>query len=118
MVASSSGWTDDDCDEKWRCIGCPADVRAGRKGGLRAQVLRPTGRRMNRPGAAGRRTRIWHKLAVIGLAFTVPLVAATYLLLNANGKRIDFSENELRGLEYLRPLGQLLPDLAAHRSYA
>jgi diguanylate cyclase (GGDEF)-like protein/PAS domain S-box-containing protein len=73
---------------------------------------------MSSSGAEGRRTRIWHKLAVIGLAFTVPLIAATYLLLNENGRRIDFSENELRGLEYLRPLGQLLPDLAAHRSYA
>ncbi|TCO53730.1 EAL domain-containing protein [Actinocrispum wychmicini] len=76
---------------------------------------------MSKAGAAkglGRRTRIWYKLAVIGLAFTVPLVAATYLLLDANSQRISFSENELRGLEYLRPLGQLLPDLAAHRSYA
>jgi diguanylate cyclase (GGDEF)-like protein/PAS domain S-box-containing protein len=69
-------------------------------------------------GPRSRRTRIWYKLAVIGLVFTVPLVAATYLLLDANGRRIDFSENELRGLEYLRPLGQLLPDLAKHRSYA
>jgi diguanylate cyclase (GGDEF)-like protein/PAS domain S-box-containing protein len=64
-----------------------------------------------------RRARIWHKLAVIGLAFTVPLAAATYLLLNANSRRIEFSENELRGLEYLRPLGALLPDLATHRTY-
>ncbi|MEV4314297.1 EAL domain-containing protein [Actinocrispum sp. NPDC049592] len=54
---------------------------------------------------------------MIGLAFTVPLAAATYLLLNANSKRIEFSENELRGLEYLRPLGALLPDLALHRTY-
>jgi hypothetical protein len=87
-------------------------------------VLRSTGRPVSRASAGrdavgrARRTRIWHKLAVIGLAFTVPLAAATYLLLNANSRRIEFSENELRGLEYLRPLGALLPDLATHRTYA
>lgn len=56
--------------------------------------------------------RIWHKLALIGLAFTLPLATATYLLVIESGQRIDFTRNEMRGLEYLRPLGALLPDLA------
>nr|CTQ89688.1 diguanylate cyclase/phosphodiesterase (GGDEF & EAL domains) with PAS/PAC sensor(s) [Kibdelosporangium sp. MJ126-NF4] len=64
-----------------------------------------------------RRWRIWHKLAIIGLAFTALLAGATYLLLDANSRRIDLTANELRGLEYLRPLTSLLPDLATHKTY-
>jgi diguanylate cyclase (GGDEF)-like protein/PAS domain S-box-containing protein len=62
-----------------------------------------------------RRPHVWQKLAIIGLAFTLPLGITTYLLVVENIRRIEFSENELRGLEYLRPLGTLLPDLAANR---
>ncbi|CAM3954042.1 EAL domain-containing protein [Kibdelosporangium persicum] len=65
----------------------------------------------------GRRWRIWHKLAIVSLAFTALLAGATYLLLDANSRRIDLTANELRGLEYLRPLTTLLPDLAAHKTY-
>ncbi|TWP50628.1 EAL domain-containing protein [Lentzea tibetensis] len=59
---------------------------------------------------------MWHKLAMIGLAFTLPLATATYLLMVENGRRIEFSENELRGMDYLRPLTTLLVDLSAHRT--
>ncbi|GLZ33744.1 hypothetical protein Lesp02_59320 [Lentzea sp. NBRC 105346] len=58
---------------------------------------------------------MWHKLAMIGLAFTLPLATATTLLMLENGRRIDFCQNELRGLEYLRPLSALLVDLSVHR---
>ncbi|ALG11546.1 hypothetical protein AOZ06_35945 [Kibdelosporangium phytohabitans] len=64
-----------------------------------------------------RRWRIWHKLATIGIAFTALLAGATYLLLDANSRRIELTANELRGLEYLRPLTTLLPDLATHKKY-
>ncbi|MBP2325085.1 diguanylate cyclase (GGDEF)-like protein/PAS domain S-box-containing protein [Kibdelosporangium banguiense] len=67
-------------------------------------------------GRYGKRSRIWHKLAIIGLAFTVPLAGATYLLLDASSRRIEFTGNEQRGLEYLRPLGALLPELARHKT--
>src|SRR5258706_2146774 len=59
---------------------------------------------------------IWHKLAVIGLAFMLPLAVSSYLLAFENGRRIQFSQNELRGLEYLRPLGALLVDLGRHKT--
>ncbi len=62
------------------------------------------------------RPRIWHKLAVIGLAFMLPLTVSGYLLANENGRRIAFSQDELRGLEYLRPLGTLLVDLGQHKT--
>jgi diguanylate cyclase (GGDEF)-like protein/PAS domain S-box-containing protein len=67
-------------------------------------------------GRYGKRSRIWHKLAIIGLAFTVPLAGATYLLLDSSSRRIEFTENEQRGLEYLRPLGALLSELALHKT--
>ncbi|MCE7010756.1 EAL domain-containing protein [Kibdelosporangium philippinense] len=51
------------------------------------------------------------------MAFTALLAGATYLLLDANSRRIDLTANELRGLEYLRPLTTLLPDLATHKTY-
>src|SRR3954470_12448063 len=53
---------------------------------------------------------------MIGLAFTLPLVTSTYLLMMNNGQRIEFSRNELRGLDYLRPLTALLTDLTADKS--
>jgi diguanylate cyclase (GGDEF)-like protein/PAS domain S-box-containing protein len=62
------------------------------------------------------RPRIWHKLAVIGLAFMVPLAASSFFLAMENGRRIEFSQNELRGLEYLRPVSALLVDLDRHRT--
>jgi diguanylate cyclase (GGDEF)-like protein/PAS domain S-box-containing protein len=43
-------------------------------------------------------------------------MTAMYLLMANNGQRIDFSQNEVRGLAYLRPLETLLADLTADRS--
>jgi diguanylate cyclase (GGDEF)-like protein/PAS domain S-box-containing protein len=71
---------------------------------------------VRRSGRFRLRPRIWHKLAVIGLAFMLPLAVSSYLLAIENGKRIAFSQNELRGLEYLRPLGTLLLDLGQHQT--
>ena len=73
------------------------------------------------PGSYGTRPswwrpRVWHRLALIGLAFTLPLVTSTYLLMVNNGQRIEFSRNELRGLDYLRPLEALLTDLTADKT--
>jgi diguanylate cyclase (GGDEF)-like protein/PAS domain S-box-containing protein len=62
------------------------------------------------------RPRVWHRLAIIGLAFTLPLMTSTYLLMVNNGQRIEFSRNELRGLDYLRPLEALLVDVAADKT--
>jgi diguanylate cyclase (GGDEF)-like protein/PAS domain S-box-containing protein len=62
------------------------------------------------------RPRVWHRLAIIGLAFTLPLVTSTYLLMMNNGQRIDFSRNEQRGLDYLTPLTALLIDVTADKT--
>ncbi len=63
----------------------------------------------------GRRVRIWHKLTVIGLAFLVPLAITAGLYVNESTKRVHVIENELRGLEYIKPLYTLLIDLSHHR---
>jgi diguanylate cyclase (GGDEF)-like protein/PAS domain S-box-containing protein len=46
----------------------------------------------------------------------LPLVTSTYLLMANNGQRIEFSRNELRGLDYLKPLEALLVDLTADKT--
>lgn len=76
------------------------------------------GSTVTEPETGRKRWRIWHKLAIVGVAFTALLTGATYLLLDANSRRIELTANELRGLEYLRPLTALLPDLATHKTYA
>ncbi|WP_043715210.1 hypothetical protein, partial [Kutzneria sp. 744] len=43
-------------------------------------------------------------------------MTSTYLLMVNNGQRIEFSRNELRGLDYLRPLEALLTDLTADKT--
>jgi diguanylate cyclase (GGDEF)-like protein/PAS domain S-box-containing protein len=80
------------------------------------------GQAVQPPAQAGRtrylrlRPRFWHKLALIGLAFMLPLAVSSWFLAIENGRRIHFSENELRGLAYLRPLNAVLVDLGRHRT--
>ena len=61
-------------------------------------------------------SKIWHKLVVICVAFTIPLALTTYLLLEEKRIKIDFAQKELYGDEYLRPLSRLLDDVSAHRT--
>lgn len=61
------------------------------------------------------RLKIWQKLMVIGLALLLPLTITAGLLVNESAKRLQFIENELRGLDYVRPLYVLLVDLSNHR---
>lgn len=60
------------------------------------------------------RFKIWQKLAIVGLAFTIPLAITTYFLLDEKSIKIDFARYELFGDEYLRPCAELLEHLAAH----
>jgi methyl-accepting chemotaxis protein len=54
-----------------------------------------------------RTTRIWMKLAAIALSFIVPLVITTYFLVKEQNIKIDFAQQELEGIDYLRPLSKL-----------
>jgi methyl-accepting chemotaxis protein len=60
--------------------------------------------------------RIWMKLAAIAFSFIVPLVLTTYFLVNESNIKINFTQQELRGDRYLRPLSRLLVDVGLHRS--
>jgi hypothetical protein len=62
------------------------------------------------------RPRIWHKLLVICVAFTIPLVLTTHFLLEEKRIKIDFAAKELSGDAYLRPLSVLLEHLSTHRT--
>src|SRR2546430_8403296 len=62
------------------------------------------------------RSRIWQQLTAIVLACALPLTIATFLLAVENGRRIEFTRTELRGLDYLDPLSRLLADISRHRS--
>ncbi len=62
--------------------------------------------------------RIWHKLLLICLGLTIPLVITTALLVDQQSTKIDFAGQERLGIQYLRPLVSLLVDIAGHRALA
>src|SRR5258706_15623492 len=62
------------------------------------------------------RLRIWQKIALIGLVFTLPLALTMYYLLDEKNYKIDFARWELYGDEYLRPAGALLESALAHKT--
>jgi twitching motility protein PilJ len=64
------------------------------------------------------RLKIWQKLALVGVAFSVPIGVLMYFLVTGQAKDIDFAVNESRGLEYLAPVKKLLRDVQAHRGLA
>jgi methyl-accepting chemotaxis protein len=64
----------------------------------------------------GRESRIWMKLAVVALSFIVPLVVTTYFLVDEQDIKIQFAEQEMRGLRYLRPVSDLLAHVELHRA--
>src|SRR5207249_1588129 len=82
-----------------------------------ASFLSPKARARH-AGAGDRGGRIWHKLAAIALAFTIPLALTTYFLVGEKRIKIDFARNELRGDMYLRPASKLLEDVVSHQTVA
>ena len=60
--------------------------------------------------------RVWQKLVLMGIVFVLPLAVVTYrMTASINTLGTEFAEQELRGLEYTRPLLKLLQDLQQHR---
>jgi hypothetical protein len=57
---------------------------------------------------------VWQKLAIIGLAFVIPLALTTLFLVNTQSTKINFAQSELDGLTYLRPVKDLEVNIAAH----
>jgi signal transduction histidine kinase/DNA-binding response OmpR family regulator len=61
--------------------------------------------------------RIWHKLLLICLVPTVPLVLTTAYLLHEKSRQVDVATRELAGVAYLHPLSVLEQDISQHRTF-
>jgi methyl-accepting chemotaxis protein len=59
--------------------------------------------------------RIWHKLALLGGVFLLPMAVLAYFVVSANFQKISYAEGELKGSEYLVPVRKVLEDLQQHR---
>jgi methyl-accepting chemotaxis protein len=64
------------------------------------------------------RLRIWQKIALIALVFTVPLGLTMHYLLDEKNYKIDFARWELYGDEYLRPTSRLLESVLTHKAWS
>jgi twitching motility protein PilJ len=62
--------------------------------------------------------KIGQKLAVIGLPFLLPIGVLSYLVVQHSTAEVGFTQKEIKGVEYARPLRQLLRRLLQHRVLA
>ena len=56
------------------------------------------------------------KLAAIALSFIIPLLLTASFLVNEGNLKINFTQQEIRGDRYLRPLSRLLVNVGLHRT--
>ena len=60
--------------------------------------------------------KVWQKLAVMGAVFMLPFAAMTYEMVSSiETLGVGFARQEIRGLEYHRPLARLLRNLQQRR---
>nr|WP_281172789.1 methyl-accepting chemotaxis protein [Nevskia soli] len=79
---------------------------------FREILLPPSGTEM-------KNLKVWQKLVLMGAVFMVPFAVVTYkMVASINTLGVEFARQELRGLEYYRPLLVLLRDLQQHRAMA
>src|SRR5712691_4529763 len=62
--------------------------------------------------------KIWQKLAMIGLAFSLPIAVLLFLVIKEINDNIRFSQWEKYGNEYQRPLEKLLEHISQHKLLA
>jgi len=63
--------------------------------------------------------KVWQKLALLGVLFLVPFGVVTFSMISSkNHDVVDFAKNEVRGVEYYKPLLALLKDLQLHNAAA
>jgi methyl-accepting chemotaxis protein len=66
-----------------------------------------------------KRLKLWHKLAGMGTVLMFPFALVTSKMISSiNTLGVDFARQEIRGLEYYRPLLSLLEHLQQHRGMA
>src|SRR5688500_5753829 len=60
--------------------------------------------------------RMWQKKVLMAILFVLPLAVVTYRMTDSiNTLGTEFAQQELRGLEYSRPVWKLLQNLQQHR---
>ena len=63
--------------------------------------------------------RVWQKLLIMGVVLMVPFGVVSYTMVNSvNVLGIEFTKQEVRGLEYYPAVNALLKDLQLHREQA
>jgi uncharacterized membrane protein len=62
-----------------------------------------------------RNLKIGRKLVLLGIVFSVPVVVLLFLLVKEQNIAIDFGQNERRGVEYIKPIRQMLHDIQKHQ---
>jgi HAMP domain-containing protein len=62
-----------------------------------------------------RNLKVARKLILLAIVFSVPVVALLFLLVKEQNISIDFGQNERRGVEYIKPVRQLLHDIQKHQ---
>ena len=60
--------------------------------------------------------KVWHKLLLISIVYTLPIVILLYLYVGESNKAIDFAEWEKKGNAYQRPLEDILSLLPRHNA--
>ena len=64
------------------------------------------------------RITVSHKLAIISLAFSLPIAVLLYFYVNTINANIEFASQEVKGNQYQRPLEQLLEHVGRHQLLA
>jgi methyl-accepting chemotaxis protein len=62
-----------------------------------------------------RNLKIARKLILLGIVFSTPVAVLLFLLIKEQNIAIDFGQNERRGVEYIKPVRQLLHDIQKHQ---
>jgi HAMP domain-containing protein len=62
-----------------------------------------------------RNLTVARKLVLLGIVFSLPIAVLLYLLIKEQNIAIDFGQNERRGVEYIKPVRQLLHDMQKHQ---
>jgi methyl-accepting chemotaxis protein len=63
-----------------------------------------------------RNLKVWQKLALMGAVFMVPFAVITYKMISSiDALGVEFTRQEIRGLEYYGPAGALMKSLQLHR---
>ena len=62
-----------------------------------------------------RNLTVARKLVLLGIVFSLPIAVLLYLLIKEQNIAIDFGENERRGVEYIKPIRQVLHDMQKHQ---